>query len=255
MTSVLGHDRVGSGPRRVIVLNDWMCDTSTWDAARPYLDGERFSWAFADLRGYGRSRGRGGAFTATEAAGDVLALSETLGWKRIAVVGHSMSTLVALHLAQRHPGTVERVVLLTPPPPAGFGADDAALEGARALARADDATRLAALGQRFGDRLARGWAAYKAVRWRSAADPEAAAGYAAMFMRDGLPDPSARVTAPVLAITGERDALPMRRDAVEKSLTPLCEQLELAALADVGHYPMQEMPPLTVALVERFLGA
>ena len=40
---VLGYDRAGSGPRRVMVLNDWMCDTSTWDGARAYLDGERFS--------------------------------------------------------------------------------------------------------------------------------------------------------------------------------------------------------------------
>ena len=50
---VLGHDRVGSGPLAVVVLNDWMYDTSTWDGARAYLDCERFSWAFADLRGYG----------------------------------------------------------------------------------------------------------------------------------------------------------------------------------------------------------
>jgi hypothetical protein len=29
----------------------------------------------------------------------------------------------------------------------------------------------------------------------------------------------------------------------------------VTALADFGHHPMQEMPPLTVALVERFLAA
>jgi hypothetical protein len=46
----------------------------------------------------------------------------------------------------------------------------------------------------------------------------------------------------------------MRREAVLLSLGPLCAQLEVTPLADSGHYPMQEMPPLTVALVERFLG-
>lgn len=30
-------------------------------------------------------------------------------------------------------------------------------------------------------------------------------------------------------------------------------ELAVTALADVGHYPMEEMPPLTVALIERFL--
>jgi 3-oxoadipate enol-lactonase len=250
---VIGHELVGSGPRAVIVLNDWMCDTSTWDGARAYLDVARFTWAFADLRGYGRSRGRSGAFNALEAATDVLALAAALGWERFAVVGHSMSTLVAVHMAQHHADRVERVVLLTPPPPAGFGADHATVANGRALARSDHATRTAALTQRFGDRLSKEWAVYKAARWGATADPDAAAGYVTMFMRDGVPDPTARIGVPVLAITGEQDFPPMRRDAVVRTLSPLCERLEVIALADSGHYPMQEMPPLTVALVERFL--
>jgi pimeloyl-ACP methyl ester carboxylesterase len=76
-----------------------------------------------------------------------------------------------------------------------------------------------------------------------------------MFARDGLPDPAARISVPVLAITGEQDAPRMRCEAVTRALEPLCDHLVVTALADCGHYPMQEMPPLTVALVERFLGS
>ncbi|HTB79208.1 MAG TPA: alpha/beta hydrolase [Polyangiaceae bacterium] len=249
----IGHELVGSGPSHVVIMNDWLCDTSTWDGARTYLDGARFTFAFVDLRGYGRSRGRAGTFTLEEAAADVVALADALGWTQFAVVGHSMSTLVALHLAQHHPNRIERVVVLTPPPPTGFGADDAMLAASRALAFADDATRLTIFAQRFGTRLSPGWTTYKALRWRAAADPAAAAGYVAMFARDGLPDPTARISVPVLAITGEQDAPPMRSDAVTRALGPLCARLVVTPLADCGHYPMQEMPPLTVALVERFL--
>jgi hypothetical protein len=46
----------------------------------------------------------------------------------------------------------------------------------------------------------------------------------------------------------------MRGEAVQRNLGPLCADLTVTPLADSGHYPMQEMPPLTVALVERFLG-
>jgi 3-oxoadipate enol-lactonase len=251
----LGHELVGSGSSHAIVLNDWLCDTSTWDGARPYLDSARFTFAFADVRGYGRSRGRDGTFTVREAAGDVLALADALGWSRFAVVGHSMSTLVALHLAQHHAARISRAVVLTPPPPTGFGADDAALAASRELALADDETRLRALSQRFAARLSPGWASVKVSRWRAAADPAAAAGYVAMFARDGLPDPTARIAVPVLAITGEQDAPPMRSGAVTRALGPLCDHLVVSPLADSGHYPMQEMPPLTVALVERFLGS
>jgi pimeloyl-ACP methyl ester carboxylesterase len=252
-TKLIGHELFGSGATRVVIMNDWLCDTSTWHTARALLDVERFTFAFVDLRGYGRSRGRAGAFTLEEAAADLLALVDALGWPRFALVGHSMSSLIALHLAQHHAQRIERVVALTPPPPTGFGADEATLAASRGLALADDAGRRAFFEQQLGSRLSPGWARYKAARWRATADPAAAAGYVAMFARDGLPDASARITMPVLAITGEQDAPPMRREAVLSGLGPLCDELVVTPLVDSGHYPMQELPPLTVALVERFL--
>lgn len=251
--ATLGHLLFGSGDAGVFVLNDWMSDTSSWDDARGYLDRARLTWAFTDLRGYGRSRGWVGQFTITEAAADVVALADALGWTTFSVVGHSMSSLVALHLAQQHPARVRKVVALTPPPPAGFGVDEAGLAGIQALARADDATRLAGLSERFGTRLSPTWTAFKAGAWRSSADAEAVARYAAMFARDGLPDRTTAIAAPVLAITGEQDVPPMRRDAVAVSLGALCRELTVSALTDCGHYPMQECPPLTAALIERFL--
>lgn len=251
----LGHELVGSGPIAVVVLNDWMSDTSTWDGARLYLDGARFTWVFADLRGYGRSRGRSGAFTIGEAAADVLELADARSFERFAVVGHSMSSLVALHLAQHHSDRVTRAIAITPPPPTGFGASDAMLEGTRALALGDDVTRDAALRQRFGNRLSPGFAMYKAARWRATSDPVAASAYVAMFARDGLPEPAVRIAIPVLAITGDHDAEPMRSAAVTRGLSPLCDRLTVVPFADSGHYPMQEMPPLLVAHVERFLSA
>lgn len=251
---LIGHELFGTGSVRVVIMNDWLCDTSTWDGARVYLDGARFTYAFVDLRGYGRSKGRAGTYTLPEAATDVLALADALHWERFAIVGHSMSALVAIHLAQHHADRIERALLLTPPPPAGFGADDAAISASRDLALADEATQRTFLSQRFGTRLSSGWALYKASRWRACADAIAAAGYVAMFARDGLPDPAARIDVPVLAITGEQDAPPMRADAVRQLLSPLCSHLAVTPLSDSGHYPMQEMPPLTVGMMERFLG-
>lgn len=250
---MIGHEKLGAGPSRVVVLNDWMCDTSTWDGARAYLDVAGVTWAFADLRGYGRSRHITGAFTVEEAAADVLELADALGWPRFAIVGHSMSTLVALDLAQHMPDRIERAVVLTPPPPTGFGADDAGLAALAGLARAGDEVRLDAWRTRYGSRLSEGWARFKAERWSATSEPEAVARYATMFARRGLPDPVAKVRCPVLAVTGEQDVEIMRKAAVMKLLAPLCEQLTVTPLADCGHYPMQEAPPLLVAIVERFL--
>ena len=252
---MLGHDSLGSGPRRVLVLNDWLCDTSTWDSARPYLDGAAFTWVFADLRGYGRSRGQAGAHTVAEGAADVIALADARGFGRFTIVGHSMSSLVALHLAQQRPDRIESAVVVTPPPPAGFGADAGTVEAMEALARGDDARRARGVRTLLGDRLSEGWIRFKAERWRATADPEAVAAYVAMFARDGLPDRASRVARPVLAVTGEEDAEIMRSAAVTRLLAPLCERLVVVPLPGCGHYPMQECPPLLVGHVERFLEA
>lgn len=45
----------------------------------------------------------------------------------------------------------------------------------------------------------------------------------------------------------------MRSAAVARALAPLCANLVVTPLPNVGHYPMQGMPLLTVALLERFL--
>jgi pimeloyl-ACP methyl ester carboxylesterase len=249
---MLGHEKIGSGQRAVVVMHDWMCDVSSWDGARPYLDLSAFTWVFADLRGYGRSQGRSGEFTLEEAAADVLELAGTLDLRRFTIVGHSMSTLVALHLAQRFPASIERAIVLTPPPPGGFGADDATLSALASLARGDVAKRMGALRSRPGAPLSDGWYRFKAERWSACADPDAVAAYAAMFARRGLPDLATPIASPVLAVTGERDIEVMRREGVTKFLAPLCPQLTVTSLADCGHYPMQEAPPLLAAIVERF---
>ncbi|RYG71457.1 alpha/beta hydrolase [bacterium] len=250
---MIGYEAWGSGEQRVVILNDWLCDTSTWDDARAYLDIEQFTWAFADLRGYGRSKQLTGHFTLEEAAADVLALVDALGWQQFSIIGHSMSSLIALHLGQQHSDRIERAVVITPPPPRSFGADEASLEAMRAMASGDEETRMAGLQANWGDYLSPGWLRFKIRRWRECASPEAATAYVDMFGRDGMPDPVTPIEHPVLAITGEKDAPPMRSVAVRELLGTLCPQLQVIPIVEAGHYPMQEAPPLTVAILERFL--
>lgn len=59
----LGFKQYGQGPVRAIVLHDWFCDHTNWDAITPYLTPDQFSYVFADLRGYGDSRHLSGDYT------------------------------------------------------------------------------------------------------------------------------------------------------------------------------------------------
>lgn len=64
-----------------------------------------------DLRGHGRSTGDG-AITVESMAGDVEQLVRHLELPAVTLVGHSMGTLVAQHLAQQRPDLVDKLVLV-----------------------------------------------------------------------------------------------------------------------------------------------
>ena len=54
MSTDLGFTTYGHGRLCGLVLHDWFCDHSSWDATLPYLTPDRFTYVFGDLRGYGR---------------------------------------------------------------------------------------------------------------------------------------------------------------------------------------------------------
>jgi len=53
MPAGLGFTTYGYGQLRLLVLQDWFCAHSSWDATLSYLTPDRFTFVFADLRGYG----------------------------------------------------------------------------------------------------------------------------------------------------------------------------------------------------------
>ena len=65
-----------------------------------------------DLRGHGRSDAGKGTFTIKGFAQDVEALLTALELPAVTLVGHSMGTLVAQHLAGSHPELIDNLVLV-----------------------------------------------------------------------------------------------------------------------------------------------
>lgn len=255
MSDILGFTRHGDGSRRILVLHDWFADHASYDPTLPYLSPERFSYVFADLRGYGRSRDVAGEYSLEEAAADCIALLESLGWDTCALVGHSMSSLVVQRLVQLAPDRVTAVAAVTPVPPTSMQADEGGVAGLRQLAMADDEARIAALSAWWSPRLSRSWVRFKARRWREAARPEAAAAYVEMFGRTDISAGAHGVTLPMLILAGDEDAPPFREDALRSTMLPFYPQARIVTLGGCGHYPMQEQPPLFATVLEDFLGA
>jgi hypothetical protein len=60
---IIGYELFGSGSEKVIVLHDWMGDSENYASVKPWLDDTNFTYAFAEVRGYGRSKEITGAYT------------------------------------------------------------------------------------------------------------------------------------------------------------------------------------------------
>jgi pimeloyl-ACP methyl ester carboxylesterase len=253
MTATIGYEILGHGSMPVLVLHDWFADCRAWDPARPYLSQDVFTYAFGDLRGYGRSRQIPGIYSLDEAATDTLALADRLGWERFALVGHSMSTLVAQRVAQLAPNRLTRIVLTTPVPPTSLQLDESMAGMMRMLALATDEQTVGALYQTWGERLGESWARFKARRWREAADQEAAAAYVDMWGRTSIESGARAVTTPMLLIACAQDGPGLLPDTIEAWRQSYYPHAQLVTFADSAHYPMQELPPLFAATVERFI--
>jgi pimeloyl-ACP methyl ester carboxylesterase len=245
----LGFVTLGRGPRRVLVLHDWLGDRRNWDPLLPYLDVERFTYAFLDLRGYGGSRHVPGDFTCREAASDALALAKHLGWERFSAIGHSMSGLIVQQLAALAP--VERLVVITPVGPAGLAMPEPVLAAMEKVAL-DPSLRRSALEQSWGDRLGATWLDWKVARWIECSEPRAVLGYLRMFATTDLRDVVKRLDVPILVVAGEHDAPWFQADAMRAAFASY-PRAEVVSCANAGHYPMQETPPFLATTIERFL--
>jgi pimeloyl-ACP methyl ester carboxylesterase len=253
MSIDLGFIAYGEGPTRVLVLHDWFCDHSSWDATLPYLTTDRFTYVFADLRGYGASREIDGTYTLDEAAEDAITIANRLGWPRFSLIGHSMSGLIVQRIAQLVPERIERIVAITPASPAGMGMPPEVVESCRVIALADDEGRYSALSPMWGTRLSDTWIRYKLRRWRETASPAAAAGYVALWGCTDISQSARGLKTPMLIIAAGQDAPPFQAAALQKSMLPFYPNAKLISLGESGHYPMQEQPPLLVTVVEQFL--
>lgn len=86
-------------------------DHSCWILQSRWFARHGYTVLAPDLPGHGRSAGD--PLPSIEALADwAMALLDALGVQRAAVIGHSMGSLVALELAARFPGRIDRLALL-----------------------------------------------------------------------------------------------------------------------------------------------
>ncbi|HYH39454.1 MAG TPA: alpha/beta hydrolase [Azospirillum sp.] len=250
--AIVGHGVVGTGPEAILVMHEWMGDHANWAGLLPFLNGKAFTYVFADLRGYGWSKGLAGAFTADEAVADMFALMDHLGHRRFHVVGHSMSGLIAQAMVARGKERIKSLVAVTPVPPSGFKTDEAGFQRLVAVIDSDEVMR-GAIKARVAQRLTETWVDYKLGIARTATGREAMLGYLKMFTGTDVTAEVAGLELPVLLITGADD-IPFYQEATERpKFAQAYKNLTVESIANAGHYPMLQTPALLLSLIETFV--
>jgi pimeloyl-ACP methyl ester carboxylesterase len=205
-------------------------------------------------------------------ADDVEDVRAALGLDPVDVLAHSAGCAVALLHAARHPDAVRRLVLVTPSGRVfGWDADDLAdirrlRAGERWYDEADEAAELAPTAnpalRRELDRAMRPlWYG----RWdertqahAASADEQVSLRAAAGYVPGSDYDPAAAlaslkaITAPVLVVVGELDAL--TGVSVADRFVEVLPQASVAVVPGAGHFPWVDAPEAFHAAVVAFLG-
>jgi len=246
----IGFTLHGSGPERVLVMHDWLGDHTNYDALVPYLDGEAFTYAFLDLRGYGKSRDIAGAYTVEEIAADCLAVADALAWPRFHVLGHSMTGMATQRLAADAPQRVKSAIAVCPISAAGNRLDEATRKFFAATTHDDVAFRR--LMKFVSGELSDRWVELKLRQNRASVAPACRLGYLEMLTTADFVDDVRGLTTPYLIAIGEKDP-GLDEAAMKQTFLAWHPNAELALIPASAHYPMQECPPYFATLVENFL--
>ena len=265
--AVFASPPVPDGPPLLCINGGLLFDHKLlWPALSPLAARRRL--IFYDQRGRGESQAPPGAHAARieHDASDVVALRESLGFRRWDVLGHSWGGGIAMLAAERDRGAVRRLVLVDSVGPQGDWLPEL---HARALARLGPASR-AVLQQLDPAKLAEPDPATHSAYSRAFypawfADPLLAetftpprstsvtgAAVAARLRREGYDwrPLAGALSADSLVIHGVDDLLPAR---VAHELVAAIPKARLVLIPDSGHMPFWEAPESFFPAVERFL--
>ena len=251
---VLGHELVGSGKQGVIVFNDWLADCTSWKPMHLYLDKNAFTYAFTDIRGYGRSIDIKGEHTAKEAAADAFALADSLGWERFHIVGFSMTGMVVERMVLMGPDRIKSEVAIGPVSAAAIKMDPERRAFFERTIVDDDAVRELA-ARITNHKLTKEWSEHKLMLARTTRDHAAVRDYLDMWTVADFSDEvkKAQPKVPLLVIAGEWDQAGFLEQTMKDTFMAWHPNSELVVLPNVGHCPMQEIPIYTTTLIEAFM--
>lgn len=242
---------IGGGPAKVLALHGWFGSAEGWGPMVDVLDGDAFTYAFMDYRGYGGCKHLAGDYTLEEIAGDALATADRLGWDRFHLLGHSMGGAAIQHVLAQAPARVRSLTGVTPVPANGVPFDPETWK-LFASAAADAQARRAILDFSTGTRLSRRWLDQMLAHSWDRSTPAAFGAYLDSWAKTDISGRVAGARVPVHVVVGEHDA-GLSEAAMRPTWMRWYPDATLTVMANAGHYPMFETPVALATSIEDFI--
>lgn len=235
----------------VILLHGYSDSWVSWTRVLPLID-KKYRVYVPDLRGHGDSDRPATGYTLPNFAADIIAFMDAKGLKKATIVGHSMGSFVAQHVAVRAPERVEKLVLVGSAPAVSNGEISQLQVEVNALSdpvplkfvtefQKSVVTR--PVPDEFMDRVIKESLKLPARVWRDT--------MAGMLARNSTVTLS-KIEAPTLIIWGDRETVfPKRAD--QEKLRASIRNAKLKVYEGTGHCPNWEEPLRFVKDLEEFM--
>lgn len=248
----IAHRLIGSGKEKVLVMHHWMGDSSSYDPMIPYLNTDKFTYVFVDLRGYGRSKEMRGIYTVDEASSDAMKLIDSLGWVNFHLIGHSMSGMIVQKMAVDYPSRVKSMIAINPVPASGSPSPQGMIDFFESAALNDDEAAMECVNTLTSYRYTKAFAKRIVSDFREGARTEARLGYMKMFFYTDFSESVKGLQTPILVLLGEH-GYGGSEAFMQNTFMKWYPRAQLQWCKSAGHYPSIETPVALVATIEKFL--
>ena len=235
----------------VILLHGYSDSWVSYTRVLPLID-KKYHVYVPDLRGHGESDRPASGYTFPNFAGDIIAFMDAKGIKKATIVGHSMGSFVAQHVATMAPGRVARLVLVGTAPAVSNGEVSQLQIEVNALTdpvplkfvtEFQKGVITRQVPDEFMDRVIQESMKLPARVWRDA--------MAGMLAKDSTVELS-KIKAPTLIIWGDRETVfPKRAD--QELLLKRIPNARLKVYEGTGHCPNWEEPARFVKDLQEFV--
>tara|TARA_B110000046_G_C13016507_1_gene409031 strand:- start:1462 stop:2220 length:759 start_codon:yes stop_codon:yes gene_type:complete len=247
----LGHKIIGLGKINILFLHELMGNYKNYEAIFPYIDTDKFTFIFVDLRGYGLSKDLKGEYSCIEAANDVKNIISILKLSDVHLVAHSMSTMIAQKIALIDKKHICKLILITPIPASGIKlaklAQDKLIEE-----MSENKNKIEEIVYSASKRYNHTWAKSRITMAYNASTVEARVGYMKMYLESDFSDEVKDIQIPLKIIVGKYDFPIFGLSLVTKAFTHSYKDVEIIECQEAGHYPMLECPVYFASKIEEF---